>query len=133
IPGGALNAGTKEFTVRTMGRIVDAKQFNDIAIAMQQGYVVKVSDVGEADDSYEEPRTSGRLDGTPAVTIVVSKQSGANTVATATDVKERLKEIVATLPKDVHTQVIADQSVFIEAAIEGIRHHLIMGSIFACI
>lgn len=133
IPGGALNAGTKEFTVRTMGRITDSKQFNDIAIGAQQGYVVKVSDVGEAEDSYEEPRTSGRLDGTPSVTLVVSKQSGANTVATANDIKDRMKQITATLPRDIHVQVIADQSIFIEAAIDGIKHHLVMGSIFACV
>ena len=133
IPGGSLNSGSKQFTVRTMGRITDSKQFNDIAIGTQQGYVVKVSDIGEAEDSYEEPTTSSRLNGTPAVTVVVSKQSGANTVATATDVKERMKEITASLPKDVRVQIIADQSVFIEAAINGIKHHLVMGSIFACL
>ena len=99
IPGGALNAGTKEFTVRTMGRITDPKQFNDIAIGTQQGYVVKVSDIGGAEDSYEEPSTTSRLNGTPAITLVISKQSGANTVETATDIKDRLKDILPTLPK----------------------------------
>ena len=133
LPGGSLNEGTREFTVRTMGRITDAAQFNDIAIATRKGYVVKVSDVGHAEDSYEEPRTSGRLNGTPAVTLVVSKQSGANSVETATEVKQRLTEINATLPKDVKTQVVQDQSIFIEAAIDSIKHHLIEGSIFACI
>lgn len=133
IPGGALNAGTKEFTVRTMGRITDATKFNDIAIGIQQGYVVKVSDVGVAEDSYEEPTSTSRLDGTSAVTVVISKQSGANTVETANDIKERLKEILPTLPKDVHTQIIADQSTFIQAAIDSIKHHLVMGSLFACV
>ena len=133
IPGGALNAGTKEFTVRTMGRITDAKQFNEIAIGTQQGYVVKVSDVGVAEDSYEEPTTTSRLNGTSSVTLVISKQSGANTVETATDIKDRLKEILPTLPKDVRTQIIADQSTFIQAAIDSIKHHLVMGSLFACV
>ncbi|QEE30371.1 efflux RND transporter permease subunit [Terriglobus albidus] len=132
LPGGSLNAGTREFTVRTMGRITTAAQFNDIAIAPRQGYVVKVSDIGSAEDSYAEPRTSGRLNGTPAVMLVVSKQSGANSVEVATEVKRRLAEIAPTLPKDVRTQVVQDQSIFIEAAIESIKHHLIEGSIFAC-
>jgi len=133
LPGGSLNAGASEFTVRTMGRITSAQQFNDIAIATRQGYVVKVSDIGMAEDSYAEPRTSARLNGTPAVTLTVLKQSGANSVTTADQVKQRLAEITATLPKDVHVQVVQDQSVFIKAAIEAIKHHLIEGSFFACI
>jgi hydrophobic/amphiphilic exporter-1 (mainly G- bacteria), HAE1 family len=133
LPGGNLNAGAKEFTVRTTGKVVDPAQFNQIAIVNRNGYVVKVSDIGYAEDSYEEPRTAARLDGTAAVTLVVSKQSGENTVATATEVKQRLKEISALLPKDVRAEVISDQSVFIEASVNNIQHHLIEGSIFASI
>src|SRR5215467_12184661 len=44
LPGGNLNAGVKELTVRTTGRILDAAQFNHITIANRNGYVVKVSD-----------------------------------------------------------------------------------------
>ncbi len=65
------------------------------------------------------------------MTLVVAKQSGENTVATADEVKERLKEISATLPKDVTARIIADQSVFIKAAVENIKQHLIEGSFFA--
>jgi HAE1 family hydrophobic/amphiphilic exporter-1 len=133
LPGGNLNAGVKEFTVRTTGRVLDSAQFNQIAIANRAAYVVKVSDIGYAEDSYEEPRTAARLDGVPAVTLVVAKQSGENTVATADEVKQRLQEIAATLPRDVKTQVISDQSVFIKAAVENIKRHLIEGSFFAAI
>src|SRR3954447_13954040 len=133
LPGGNLNAGAKEFTVRTTGRVPDASQFNQITVANRNGYIVKVGDIGFAEDSYEEPRTAARLDGVPAVTLVVAKQSGVNTVDTADEVKQRLKEISAALPKDVTAQVVADQSVFIKAAVENIRRHLIEGSFFAAI
>jgi HAE1 family hydrophobic/amphiphilic exporter-1 len=133
LPGGNLNAGAKEFTVRTTGRVPDASQFNQITVANRNGYIVKVADIGVAEDSYEEPRTAARLDGVPAVTLVVAKQSGENTVTTAAEVQERLKSIQATLPKDVRTQVVSDQSVFIKAAVENIKRHLIEGSFFAAI
>ncbi len=133
LPGGSLNAGAKEFTVRTSGKVIEPAQFNQIAIVNRGGYVVKISDIGYAEDSYEEPRSAARLDGTAAVTLVVSKQSGENTVATATEVKQRLKDISVLLPKDVHAEVISDQSVFIEASVRNIQHHLIEGSIFASI
>lgn len=133
LPGGNLNAGTREFTIRTTGKVNEVSQFNQLAVATRNGYVVKLSDIGAAEDSYEEPRTAARLNGVPAVTLVVAKQSGENTVATANEVKERLKEISATLPKDIRTQVIGDQSVFIKAAVDSIKHHLVEGSIFASI
>ncbi|MDQ6708897.1 MAG: efflux RND transporter permease subunit [Acidobacteriota bacterium] len=133
LPGGNLNAGAKEFTVRTTGRVTDSAQFNQIAIVNRDGYVVKVADIGFAEDSYEEPRTSARLDGVAAVTLIVAKQSGENTVATADEVKDRLKQISALLPKDIHTEVIGDQSIFIKAAVSSIKHHLVLGSIFASI
>src|ERR1700684_65251 len=133
LPGGSLKQGAKDFTIRTTGRVTDAAQFNQIAIANRNGYVVKVSDIGYAEDSYEEPVTAPRLDGVPAVTLVVSKQSGENTVTTADDVKERLKVVRAGLPKDITTQIIGDQSTFIEDAISSIRQHLIEGSILASI
>lgn len=133
LPGGSLKEGARDFTVRTTGRITEPAQFNQIAIANRNGYVVTVSDIGYAEDSYEEPATAARLDGIAAVTLIVSKQSGENTVATADDVKERLREISATLPKDIHPQVISDQSVFIVAAVNSIKHHLVLGSFFASI
>ncbi|HTB11700.1 MAG TPA: efflux RND transporter permease subunit [Bryobacteraceae bacterium] len=133
LPGGSLNAGAKEFTVRTTGKVIEPAQFNQIAIVNRGGYVVKISDIGYAEDSYEEPRTAARLDGTAAVTLVVSKQSGENTVATAAEIKARLKEISALLPKDVRAEIVTDQSVFIEASVNNIRHHLIEGSILASI
>ena len=133
LPGGNLNAGARELTVRTTGRIVDAAQFNQITVATREGYVVKVSDIGRAEDSYEEPRSAARLDGVPAVTLIVAKQSGVNTVATADEVKQRLQEISAGLPPDIKAQVISDQSVFIKAAVDNIKRHLIEGSFFAAI
>jgi HAE1 family hydrophobic/amphiphilic exporter-1 len=133
LPGGNLNEGARELTVRTTGRIEDVAQFNQITIANRQSYVVKVSDIGYAEDAYEEPRSAARLDGIPSVTLVVAKQSGENTVATSDAVKQRLAEISPSLPRDVKTELVADQSVFIKAAVENIRKHLIEGSIFAAI
>jgi hydrophobic/amphiphilic exporter-1 (mainly G- bacteria), HAE1 family len=133
MPGGNLNAGARELTVRTTGRVTDSAQFNLITIANRNGYVIKVKDIGSAEDSSEEPRTAARLDGQPAVVLTIAKQSGANTVETADAIKQRLKEIEPTLPKDVHWEIISDQSIFIKAAIGKIKEHLGEGSLLAAI
>ena len=133
VPGGRVDEATRELTVRTMGRIVEPADFNNLVVANRGTYAVKLSDVGYSEDGAEEPRTEARLNGQPAVTLIVSKQSGQNTVAIADAVKERLAEIGPTLPPGFRTQVVGDQSIFIKASIEAIQTHLIEGSILAAI
>jgi hydrophobic/amphiphilic exporter-1 (mainly G- bacteria), HAE1 family len=133
VPGGRVEEGTRELTVRTMGRIIEPAEFNNLVVANRGTYSVKLSDVGYAEDGAKEPRTEARLNGQPAVTLIVSKQSGQNTVAVADAVKARLNEIANTLPPGFKTQVVGDQSIFIKASIESIQTHLIEGSILAAI
>src|SRR5258705_3264474 len=133
LPGGRVEAGPREMTVRTMGRIPDPTQFNNLVVANRGVYSVKLSDIGYAEDGAEEQRTEARLNGQPAVTLVISKQSGQNTVAVADAVKERLEELRASLPRDVKTQIVGDQTIFIKAALHSLNLHLIEGSILAAI
>ncbi len=131
MPAGNVNAGARELAVRTLGRLVDPAQFNEIAIAQRGSYVVKLRDIGHAEDSQEEATTAARLNGEPSVTMVVSKQSGQNTVAAADALKVRIKQVEALLPKDIHIQITNDQSIFIKAAVHSLEAHLIEGSILA--
>ena len=73
------------------------------------------------------------LNGQPAVTLIVSKQSGQNTVAVAQEIKDRLKEIEPTLPKNLQMRIIGDNSIFIENSLNAIEEHLVVGSFLAAI
>ena len=132
-PSGRLDEGQKETSVRTMGKIQKPEEFNDIVVATRGGYQVKVKDLGYTEDGGEEVRSEARLNGQPAVTLIVSKQSGQNTVAVAHDIKARLKEIEPTLPKGFQMRIIGDNSIFIENSLRSIEEHLIVGSILASI
>jgi HAE1 family hydrophobic/amphiphilic exporter-1 len=133
VPGGRIDEGTRELTVRTMGRITNPADFNNIVVATRGDYTVKLSDIGYAEDGAEEARTKATLNGEPAVTIIVVKQSGQNTVAVADEVKARLEEIKKTLPQGVRTQIVGDQSTYIKASLKSIQTHLIEGGILASI
>lgn len=132
-PSGRLDEGQKETSVRTVGKIEKPEQFNDVVVASRGTYQVKVKDLGYVEDGAEEIRSEARLNGQPAVTLIVAKQSGQNTVAVAREIKERLKEIEPTLPKDFQMRIIGDNSVFIENSLHNIEEHLIVGSILASI
>ncbi|MGB2753063.1 MAG: efflux RND transporter permease subunit [Pyrinomonadaceae bacterium] len=132
-PSGRIDEGQTETAIRTVGKIQKPEQFNDVVVATRGGYQVKVKDLGYTEDGGAETRSEARLNGQPAVTLIVSKQSGQNTVAVAREIKARLKEIEPTLPKGFQMRVIGDNSIFIENSLHAIEEHLILGSILASI
>ncbi len=132
-PSGRLDEGQKETSVRTVGKIKTPEEFNDVVVATRGNYQVKIKDLGYVEDGAEETRSEARLNGVPAVTLIVSKQSGQNTVAVSREIKSRLAEIEKTLPPGFQMRVIGDNSVFIENSLHAIEEHLIVGSILAAI
>ncbi len=132
-PSGRLEAGEKETSIRTLGKIKKPDEFANVVVATRGGYEVKVSDIGHVEDGAEELRTEARLNGKPAVTLIVSKQSGQNTVAVAREIKERLGEIEKGLPDGYQLRIVADNSVFIENSVASLEEHLVLGSLFATI
>ncbi len=132
-PGGRLDEGARELSVRTLGKIREVKDFEELVVADRNGYEVKIKDIGTVEDGAEELRSQSFLNGKPAVTLIVAKQSGENTVAVARELKGVLSEIEASMPKDVKIQIIGDNSIFIENSLASIEEHLVVGSILATI
>ncbi len=133
VPGGRVDEGLRERTLRTLGRVSDAKDFPELVIDTIGGASIRLADLGEVVDGTKEVRTMARLDGKPTVTLSVQRQSGENTVNVIAGVKERLKRSRALLPEDVRVAIIQDQSRYILSALHEIENHLVSGSILACI
>jgi hydrophobic/amphiphilic exporter-1 (mainly G- bacteria), HAE1 family len=131
LPGGNVTAGLNEASLRTMGRFVDPKGFNDLVVATLNGVAVRVRDIGFSEDGTKEQRSAARLNGAPTVILEVRRQSGENTVAVIEGVKGKFALLKQQLPPDVTMDVIRDQSKYIYAALHEINLHLILGSILA--
>src|SRR5262249_17401765 len=129
VPGGRVDQGSRELVLRTLGRLKTEREFNDLIITNRDGYPIRVRDIGRAEDAFEEPRTLARLDGVNAVSLVVHKQSGVNTVEVVEDVRARLDRLRAALPPDISTEVIRDQSRFIKKSIEEVKFHLLLAAV----
>ena len=133
IPSGRIDQGLREVTLRTLGRISSPEQFGGLIVNSDRNAPVRIRDFATVADSWEEPRDLARLDGRPAVTLLVRKQSGTNTVKVIQTVKDQLAEIQKALPPDLKVDVIRDQSIFIEGSVHAIYEHLILGGLFASI
>jgi HAE1 family hydrophobic/amphiphilic exporter-1 len=133
LPGGKLEQGTRELSVRTAGRLRNPDDFNDLVIATRGNSTIRIRDVGRIADTGEDPNSVSMLDGKPAMTVAVRKQSGYNTVALATDIKARMAEIQKTLPPNVEVRLVRDDSEFINASLHAIEEHLVLGGILAAV
>ena len=131
VPGGNVTAADREQSLRTLGRLVDERGFNDLVVATAGGVPIRVRDLGRAEDGTAERRTIARLDGEPTVSVEVIRQSGANTVDMIDGVKALFPRLRAALPGDVRLEVIRDQSRYIRAALHEIDTHLLLGSVLA--
>jgi HAE1 family hydrophobic/amphiphilic exporter-1 len=131
IPGGNVDAGRREISLRTLGRFDDARAFQNLVVAAAGDSPVRLADIGAVEDGTKEQRSAARLDGVPTVTLEVRRQSGANTIAVIAGVKRALARVANVLPADVKLLVIQDQSVYIGNALHEINVHLVMGSILA--
>jgi HAE1 family hydrophobic/amphiphilic exporter-1 len=133
IPGGRIEQGKRELTLRTLGRVERVEDFNDLIIANVGGAPVRVRDIGYAEDGVQEPRTIARLDGEQAVVMEVRKQSGTNTVQVVDSIKQKLSQLQKGLPPDFRINIVRDQSTFIKGSFHSLQEHLIMGSLFAAL
>lgn len=133
VPGGRVDEGYRERSLRTLGRVADSRLFPKLVVETVGGMPVRLEDLGEVTDTTKEVRTLARLNGEQAVVLRVQRQSGENTVRVAEAIRKRLARCEVLLPDDVSVTVIQDQSRYIVAALHEIEGHLISGSILACL
>ncbi len=131
LPGGRIESDTKEYSVKVKGEFPRIQDFNELVLASSKGAVVKLKDVGRAEDGMEEKRTIGRFNGVSSVNIGIQKQSGTNTVEVVERVKSELGLFRKNLPAGMNLSIGFDQSDFIKQSIHEVQFHLVYGGIFA--
>ncbi|OAV64880.1 Multidrug transporter MdtC [Bacteroidales bacterium Barb6XT] len=109
-PGGSIDIGSNTYALRVQGEFTDASQMLDLVIGNRNNKTVYLRDVARIIDSVEERAQEAYNNGVRGGMIIIQKQSGANSVSIAKQVKEKITEIQETLPSDVKLGIIMDTS-----------------------
>ena len=133
IPGGRVEAGATQMTLRTRGRVQSVKEFGDVVVRERDGHPILLGDVAAIEDGMAEPTTKASVNGRPTVLLAIRRQSGVNTVEMVDAVRERLDEIAVLTPPGYSVVVVRDLSDFIRASIDTVKDHLIVGSFLAAL
>ncbi|WP_053335465.1 efflux RND transporter permease subunit [Plesiocystis pacifica] len=129
LPAGHVLDGAREFTVTTRGEVRSVEEIADLTITGLGGAAIRISDVATVVDDMEEARSASSLNGESAIALVVRKKSGANTIAIADGVYERLEKLEPRFEEmGITYSVPNDNSTFVRRSIEDVQLDLIIGS-----
>ncbi len=131
MPGGALDTGPSQITLRVKGRVTSTDELGALVIRTVDDHPIRVRDVARIEDSEEEAESAALRDGEPAVVLAIRKQSGSNTVEVVDAVRERVLELSGTLPRGVSIEVVRDASSIIRTSVHAVTEHLVLGALFA--
>ncbi|MGH9339641.1 MAG: efflux RND transporter permease subunit [Acidobacteriota bacterium] len=131
VPGGRIDLTDRELVLRTMGRLPRVSDFQHLIVAYKNDSAIKLSDIGRIEDGVLEPRSISRLDGRNAVSLLVRKQSGTNTVEVADLVEANLAELTAGIPAGMTAELVRDASLFIRRSVEELMFHMMLGGLLA--
>ena len=109
-PRGVVEAGDRQWEVQLSGQLRHASQYHDLVIRYRDGAPVRLGDVATITDSIEDRYSSGFHNSRPAVTLLISRQPGANIFATIDAINAQLPALRALVPVDAGLDVVMDRS-----------------------
>jgi len=133
LPSGSIEGNTTELTIRTLGLMHTAQEFNDLVIKEQDGKIVRFSDVGRAELGPADIKSYMKMNGIPMVGVVVVPQPGANHIEIADAVYERMERMKKDLPEDVTYSYGFDNTRFIRASIAEVEETVYVAFILVII
>ena len=133
LPSGSIEGNTTELTIRTLGLMHTAQEFNNIIIKEVDGKIVRFSDVGRAELGPADIKSYMKMNGIPMVGVVVTPQPGANHIEIADAVYERMERMQKDLPDDVKYSYGFDNTRFIRASINEVKETVYVAFILVII
>jgi multidrug efflux pump subunit AcrB len=131
ISGGELNADNVRRTLRVKGEFTDVNQIANLQIRTGTGATVRLGDVAQVTDSFEERQDFARLDGKSVVTLNVIKRAGANLIAASDRIEKTIDQYKETrFPAGLNVKVTADQSERTRSDLHDLVNTVVLGFIF---
>jgi multidrug efflux pump len=127
LPTGRIEGYGTELSVRTLGRMTTAEEFNNMIIKESEGTLIKFRDIGNAILTAQNEKTVMRgQGGIKMVGLALSPQPGANHIAIVDELKVRLEQIKKDLPEDITLGIMNDTTLTIRTAITEVQETILI-------
>ena len=130
LPSGSIKMGKLKYPVRVEGEFSDSYHLGNLVMGSYNGQTVYLRDIATVKDSIGEMTIDEKVNGQKGVSLMVMKQSGANTVDVARAVNENIRRLEQYLPADIEIMSIFDSSEFITESVMNLSDTLMFAFIF---
>jgi multidrug efflux pump subunit AcrB len=129
LPAGTEKVGELEYYVGINASPTKIEELNDLPISAKNGAVTYIRDVAHVRDGYPPQTNIARLEGRRAALMTVLKSGSSSTLDVIRNVKQKLPQVLATLPDSLRIEPIGDQSLFVRAAVESVVREAVIAAV----
>ncbi len=126
LPSGRIEGNSTELTIRTLSRLHNAEEFNDLIVKETGGNKVRLRDIGYAELGPENEKTGLRRDGIPMVGVVLIPQPGSNNIDITDRFYQEVERIKKDLPQDIEIGIGFDTTKYIRESISEVQQTIFL-------
>jgi multidrug efflux pump subunit AcrB len=133
LAGNSVNAAKGNFdgpmqgyTINANDQLLTSSAYKSVVVAFRQGAPIMLTDVARVVDGVENEKLAAWQDTTPAVIVNIQRQPGANTISVVDSIQKLLPQLVSTLPRAIHVQVVTDRTTSIRASVHDVEFELLL-------
>jgi len=133
VSGGDVDSGKRRYLLRTIGRVRDARELEDLVLARRGDAVTRLGDVAEVRLDHAEIRSESYVNGDPVISLAVRRETGSNVI----DIKHAMAPTVAEIndevlePAGMRLELTTDDVRYVEASLVSVWRNLVIGALLA--
>ena len=124
LPKGQISNGETTADIITNDQLLKAEYYKPLIVGYHRGAAIKLSDVADVQDSVENIRAAGYVNGKPSVLVIISRQPGANIIDTVDRIYSELPSLKASIPSAINLTVVLDRTTTIRASVKDVERTL---------
>jgi CzcA family heavy metal efflux pump len=128
LPSGTVKISQFEYDVRMNATPTTVQRLNDLPIKTVGNATIYLRDVATVSDGFAPQTNIVRQDGRRGVLVSILKAGNASTINVVNGIRGMLTRVEQTLPPQLHIQPIADQSIFVKAAVAGVIREAVIAA-----
>ena len=125
-PKGQISDGNITADIITNDQLLKANDYKNLTVGYHNGAAIKLSDIADVEDSVENIRAVGYVNGKGAIPVIIFRQPGANIIDTVNRISAALPSVKASMPTAIDSQIVMDRTLTIRASVHDVERTLVV-------